>query len=203
MISSYPIPSKNMNIQAVIVDINNFGITPKLDKLSAAKTIAQELYKEASLDSDGKYLDEAIMVAREQIFPDDGDVPSTNNDDKRQKVLFIVTRTPSGEVAEDVKEEVLKLRQNNVKVVFVVPDEKRKKETTDIFKDKVNVIVLKDMVDSDEVNQAQNELSKGIICKPNANFQCYLLLKGTTDSLAINEKQYTRNTVSKIYEVRF
>ena len=55
----------------------------------------------------------------------------------------------------------MKLRQNDVKVVFVVPDEVRKKAVTNMLRDQASVMVLEGMLDSDEVNQAQNELSKG------------------------------------------
>lgn len=103
--------------------------------------------------SSGVKLTEAIEKARLELFKD----PPANTDVRR--ILLIFTSKPS---VNSIEKEVTLLHQENVKIVFIV-DEIGDEENalTILLKDPENIITIgTDGVDSNEINNAQNVLSK-------------------------------------------
>ena len=105
----------------------------------------------ATLSDSGESLFKALQKARVELL--------SSSSALRQKTLFVFTDSVE---PKEQKAEIVKLLQTGVKVIFIVDTSELKDELNRGLNGLVTVIQLGDKVTSNEINEGQNEIPKGM-----------------------------------------
>ena len=160
MVTSYPVPSDNINVGAILAEPSSQRVLLRLGESSTSDSVSSiiKTLNSVSLDNTGYRVAPALKTARTDLFRLKLDGDSFGSRDDAQRVLFVFADKI---IKDSLESEIFKLQQDGVKIVFVV-DSQETSNALDSFRNAISkVIILPKKVSGNDVNDGQESMSKG------------------------------------------